>query len=170
MLVGLSYGGAVIGEAGGQVDVRALVFVAAFCLDKGESIVCQTDVTYSSMPAAAATVRTDGLLTIDPAQATAPSMPSARRWRRGGYRPAAPSWLPTFVQPVTVAAWDDGPSTYLLCSRDGAIHPFHQAAMAERCGEIVTLYVDHSPFPSATTAVVDVIERVARDAAVAPAR
>jgi hypothetical protein len=39
--------------------------------------------------------------------------------------------------------------------------------MAERCGEVVTLDTDHSPFMSATTAVVDVIERVARTAAAA---
>ena len=71
VLVGHSYGGAVIGEAGGQGDVRALVFVAAFCLDSGESVARQTDVSYPPTLAAAATVRAEGLLTIDPAQATA---------------------------------------------------------------------------------------------------
>ena len=72
-----------------------------------------------------------------------------------------PQPVATFVQPATVVAWHDRPSTYVLCSRDNAIHPLHQAAMAERCDEVVTLDTDHSPFTSATTAVVDVIERVA---------
>ena len=169
VLVGHSYGGAVIGEAGGQGDVRALVFVAAFCLDSGESVARQTDVSYPPTLAAAATVRTEGLLTIDPAQATTsfyaecPPPAAEAAIARLGPQPVA-----TFVQPATVAAWHDRPSTYVLCSRDNAIHPLHQAAMAERCGEVVTLDTDHSPFTSATTAVVDVIERVAR-AAVAPA-
>ena len=169
VLVGHSYGGAVIGEAGGQGDVRALVFVAAFCLDSGESVARQTDVSYPPTLAAAATVRAEGLLTIDPAQATAsfyaecPSPIAEAAVARLGPQPVA-----TFVQPATVAAWHDRPSTYVLCSRDNAIHPLHQAAMAERCGEVVTLDTDHSPYTSATTAVVDVIERVAR-AAAAPA-
>ena len=162
MLVGHSYGGAVIGEAGGQGDVRALVFVAAFCLDKGESIAARPTSATRPPLAGAATVRTEGLLTIDPAQATSsfyaqcPPLAAEAAIARLCPQPVA-----TFVQPATVAAWHDRPSTYLLCSRDGAIHPFHQAAMAERCGEIVTLDADHSPFISATTAVVDVIERVA---------
>ena len=166
VLVGHSYGGAVIGEAGGQGDVRALVFVAAFCLDEGESIARQTDVAYPPTPAAMATVRTEGLLTIDPAQATIAfyaqcTTPAAEAAvARMGPQPVA-----TFVQPATVAAWHDRPSTYVLCSRDNAIHPLHQAAMAERCGEVVTLDTDHSPFMSATTDVADVIERVARAAA-----
>ena len=166
VLVGHSYGGAVIGEAGGQGDVRALVFVAAFCLDSGESVARQTDVSYPPTLAAAATVRAEGLLTIDPAQATAsfyaecPSPAAEAAVARLGRQPVA-----TFVQPATVAAWHDRPSTYVLCSRDNAIHPLHQAAMSERCGEVVTLDADHSPFTSATTAVVDVIERVTRAAA-----
>jgi pimeloyl-ACP methyl ester carboxylesterase len=166
VLVGHSYGGAVIGEAGGQGDVRALVFVAAFCLDSGESVARQTDVSYPPTLAAAATVRAEGLLTIDPAQATAsfyaecPSPIAEAAVARLGPQPVA-----TFVQPATVAAWHDRPSTYVLCSRDNAIHPLHQAAMSERCGEVVTLDADHSPFTSATTAVVDVIERVTRAAA-----
>jgi pimeloyl-ACP methyl ester carboxylesterase len=169
VLVGHSYGGAVIGEAGGQGDVRALVFVAAFCLDSGESVARQTDVSYPPTLAAAATVRAEGLLSIDPAQATAsfyaecPSPAAEAAVARLGPQPVA-----TFVQPATVAAWHDRPSTYVLCSRDNAIHPLHQAAMSERCGEVVTLDADHSPFTSATTAVVDVIERVTR-AAAAPA-
>ena len=114
-------------------------------------------------------MRTEGLLTIDPAQATAsfyaqcPAAAAEAAIARLGPQPVA-----TFVQPATVAAWHDRPSTYVLCSRDDAIHPLHQAAMSERCGEVVTLDTDHSPFASATTAVVDVIERVAR-AAAAPA-
>ncbi len=69
-----------------------------------------------------------------------------------------PQPVATFVEPTTVAAWNDRPSTYVLCSRDNAIDPLHQATMAERCGEVVTLDTDHSPFTSRTTAVVDVID------------
>ena len=84
-------------------------------------------------------MRTEGLLTIDPAQATAsfyaecPSPAAEAAIARLGPQPVA-----TFVQPATVAAWHDRPSTYVLCSRDKAIHPLHQAAMSERCGEVVT--------------------------------
>jgi len=168
VLVGHSYGGAVIGEAGGQGDVRALVFVAAFCLEKGESLAHQTDVIYPPTPTNAAVVRTEGFMTIDPAQATtsfyAQSPPPAAE---AAVARLCPQPVATFVQRATVAAWHDRPSTYVLCAQDNAIHPLHQAAMAERCGEVVTLDTDHSPFMSATTAVVDVIERVARTAAAA---
>jgi pimeloyl-ACP methyl ester carboxylesterase len=149
VLVGHSYGGAVIGEAGARGEVRALV-----------------DVVYPPTPVGTAVVRTEGLMTIDPAQATISfyaqcATPAAEAAiARMGPQPVA-----TFVQRASVAAWHDRPSTYVLCSRDNAIHPLHQAAMAERCGEVVTLDADHSPFMSATTGVVDVIERVARAAA-----
>jgi len=166
VLVGHSYGGAVIGEAGARGDVRALVFVAAFCLGEGESVAHQTEVVYPPTPIGTAVVRTEGLMTIDPAQATisfyaqCPTPAAEAAIARMCPQPVA-----TFVQRASVAAWHDRPSTYVLCSRDNAIHPLHQAAMAERCGEIITLDTDHSPFMSATTAVADVIERVARGAA-----
>ena len=53
------------------------------------------------------------------------------------------------------------PSTYLLCSRDRAIHPEMQAWMATRAGEVVTFDTDHSPFLSQPVRFVELLDRVA---------
>jgi pimeloyl-ACP methyl ester carboxylesterase len=53
-------------------------------------------------------------------------------------------------------------STYVQCRRDEAVHPAHQAVMAARCTDTVTLDCDHSPFLSATPAVAALLHRLAR--------
>jgi hypothetical protein len=53
----------------------------------------------------------------------------------------------------------------VVCRRDEAVHPVHQRLMAARCGAVVELDTDHSPFLSDPAGVADVIEPLARGGA-----
>jgi pimeloyl-ACP methyl ester carboxylesterase len=164
VLVGHSYGGAVIGDATRWTDaVDHLVYIAAFCLDVGETVSHQTDVEYPPVPLSGAVCRDGDVLTIEPAKAREcfytecpPAAADAAVAR------LCPQPVATFTQPAQAAPWRTITSTYIVCSRDQAVHPLHQQAMAERCGQIVTLDTDHSPFVSDPDAVADVLEGIVR--------
>jgi hypothetical protein len=66
----------------------------------------------------------------------------------------------SFTDPIDGAPRRTITSTYIVCSQDRAVHPDHQAAMAERCTNRVDLDTDHSPFLSATNDVADVITEI----------
>ena len=173
VLVGHSYGGAVITEASVRTDrVRHLVFLTAFVLDAGESLLG----LMGTMPpaetplSAAMVVRDDGTSVIDPAGAVRafyehcpPGVAEAAVAR------LSPQPFATFTQPTTGAGWTTIPSTYVRCTDDQAIHLDHQTYMASRCGEVLTLHTDHSPFASAVVETADILERVARATAAAVA-
>ena len=164
VLVGHSYGGAVVGEATRWTDaVEHLVYIAAFCLDAGETVAHQTDVEYPPVPLSGAVDRDGDFLTVDPAKAREclysecpPAAADAATARLG------PQPVVTLTQPAQAAPWRTIPSTYVVCSRDQAVHPLHQQAMARRCGHVVTLDTDHSPFVSDPDAVADVLEGIVR--------
>jgi pimeloyl-ACP methyl ester carboxylesterase len=174
VLVGHSYGGAVITEAavrtsssGPGAHVRHLVYLTAFALDQDESIMG----ALGAMPkhdvalGAAMRMRDDGTSVLDPDLAAAalygsctPEVIAAALAR------LSPQPMATMVQPVTGAPRDTTPSTYVVCTLDRAIHPAHQQIMSTRCTEVVTLETDHSPFASMPDATADVIERVVASA------
>lgn len=168
VLVGHSYGGGVITVAGAHApNVRHLVYAAAYVLDDADSV-SRVSVLRDVPPEPPtllndAIERGDGVLTLDVARAgaalygdAAPSVIEAALSR------LSPQPIASFVQPAGVAAWKSLPSTYLLCTNDRAVAPNHQRLMAARCSEVVTLDADHSPFLSATSAMADVLERIAR--------
>ena len=68
--------------------------------------------------------------------------------------------MATFGQPATGAPWKTIPSTYVVCEQDQAIHPNHQRIMAKRCGTVLSLNTDHSPFISMTTSTADIITNI----------
>jgi hypothetical protein len=167
VLVGHSYGGAVISEAAVRVarasagPVRHLVYLTAFALDEGESI----GSLLGSLPrvsvalSAAITPRDDGTSVLEPG-AAAPAL-------YGSCPPAvaaasvarlSPQPMITFGQSVTGAARNGMPSTYVVCTEDRAIAVEHQQAMATRCDTVVTLHTDHSPFVSMVGGTADAIE------------
>ena len=166
ILVGHSYGGAVITEvASRHADVAHLVYLAAFALEKDESVMS----ALTSMPrrevglSAAMRPGDDGTSVLDPATAVPalygacdPAVAAAAVAR------LSPQPMATMVQPVTGSPLATVPSTYVVCSRDDAVHPDHQRIMAERCREVVTLDTDHSPFASMPVETADAIERIAR--------
>ncbi len=161
VLVGHSYGGAVITEAAGHFpDVAQLVYLTAFALDQGESIM---SFLTSQPPAAVALSNAiipsdDGTSVIDPLQAVAsfyaecpPAVAAAAIAR------LSPQPMATFGNAVSGSPRSTIASTYVRCLRDASIHITHQDAMAARCDTVHTLDTDHSPFASCTAETAEFI-------------
>lgn len=164
VLVGHSYGGAVITDASkDRDDIAHLVYVAAFALRAGESVMDPL----ATLPPETTALQScmvgndDGTFTIDPAGASAAFYgecpPSVARAAVARLDPQA---MATFTQPTRGAADSIG-STYVVCARDGAVHPNHQALLAERCDERVDLDTDHSPMISAVDELAAIIAAIA---------
>lgn len=166
VLAGHSYGGAVVTQAAGDgAGIAHLVYLTAFALDAGESVMG----FLGSQPqreialAGGLRPRDDGTSVVDPEVAAAAfyagcpadTVPAA-------LARLSPQPMVTFTQPVTTSPRGAVRSTFLLCTRDEAIHPDHQGVLATRCSEVVEVATDHSPFASAVAVTADLLERVAR--------
>ncbi len=163
VLVGHSWGGAVISQAGANAKVKALVYVAAFALDKGEAV---SDLLKNGPPPPwAAALRKDsaGFLTLPPATI-------AKDFAQD--LPAAESALIAATQgpwaercqsdALSAGAWRDKPSWYVLAESDHMIDPNAQAAMAARIGAKVTrVKASHVPMLSRPADVASVIAAAA---------
>jgi pimeloyl-ACP methyl ester carboxylesterase len=147
ILVGHSYGGAVISQAGASADnVKSLVFVDAFSLDVGESI-AELGAKFPPAPLAAALTSAPLLdggqdLYVRPDQfgvVFAPDVPPASvRLAAAEQRPIAAS---AFAEKPTAAAWKAIPSWFVYGSADQAIPPSELAFMAERSHSQKTVVV-----------------------------
>lgn len=136
MLVGHSYGGAVITEAGANPKVKGLAYIAAFVPDVGESV-AELNEAAGEPGEAEAPVRPtgDGYLIVDPAQfgeAFAADVDQATtRFMAAAQLP----WgLGAATAPLTNAAWTTKPSFYLVASADKMVPPSAQRRMAGRAG------------------------------------
>lgn len=166
VLVGHSYGGAVISQAAVfHPDVAHLVYVAAFALNDGESVMSAL-VSFPPAPVglqAAMVGRDDGTSVLDPDLAgpalygNSDPVAAAAALARLSPQPTA-----TVTQPTQGAPRNRIPSTYVVCDRDDAVHPTHQKLMAERCTTTVVLDTDHSPFLSMVVETADILESIAR--------
>ncbi len=169
VLVGHSYGGAVITEAATLTDyVRHLVYLTAFVLDEGESM-SKIPILDAAPPkqiiglGGARRVLDDGTVMLDPVAA----IPALYGCCEPNVQQAAvarlsPQPKASFVQQVTGASWKRVPSTYVRCTKDQAISLAHQDAMAQRCGTVLTLETDHSPFASMPVATADILASLSR--------
>jgi len=158
VLVGHSYGGAVITEAGGHPAVGRLVFLCALALTASESCVsvaagdpAAASISHDGRPdlGQAVTPDDDGTITLDPALAAAclynECDPETAAWAVGRLGPHP---LVTLQQTPLSVAWLSKSSTYAVCANDLAIHPGLQRIMAARCTRTVEWESDHSPFLS----------------------
>ena len=170
VLVGHSYGGAVVTDAAaGRTDLAHLVYLTAFALLAGESVMDPLRAVAPETTALQSCMQRndEGTLSIDPLGATdafygeCPPLAAQAAIARLGPQPVS-----TFTQPVRHAN-TTVPSTYVFCSRDEAIHPNHQAVLAQRCGARVDLDTDHSPMISATGELAEILATLAVPAAVA---
>jgi pimeloyl-ACP methyl ester carboxylesterase len=175
VLVGHSYGGAVIGEATvAHANVVHHIYLAAYVLDVGETVIDLTqamtasissEVPHEPNPLAKAMVIADGSSTIDPELAhdafygRCDPMVTPANVARLSAQPLA-----TFTDPAQVAGWRHVPSTYVRCLADQAVPVAHQDVMAARCTHIETLDTDHSPFNSMPLETAEIIARIARGA------
>jgi pimeloyl-ACP methyl ester carboxylesterase len=162
ILVGHSYGGVVITEAGGAANVAGLVYVAAFVPDAGESLLGMI----KGGPQPPVQPSKDGFLFFDPA-----IFPAAFAGDLGKEAGAflADSQVAVavaaFGAPVTRAAWKSKPSWVLVTTDDHIIPPAAQTLWAKRAGATVTLVkASHAVFMSQPAAVADLIETAAKQA------
>jgi pimeloyl-ACP methyl ester carboxylesterase len=172
VLVGHSYGGAVITSAGTHPAVRHLLYLAAFQLDAGESIsrVLPERAIPPTELGSALQFSADGQqVGIDPARA--PDLLYAQSDARtvatalDRLRPVARG---LFAARPGEIAWQTLPSTYAVCTEDRCVAPDLQRAMAERAGERLEWASDHSPSLSHPQLVADLIIRIARRPAPPP--
>lgn len=166
LLVGHSYGGAVITEAGDMPNVVGLVYIAAFVPDAGES---PGSITQSNPPAAIANVvpDSDGYLWIKQ-DAFHESFCQDLTPEEGlimGVTQKAPL-ASTFGDNVTAPAWKNKPSWYQISSEDRMINPENQKKMSARINprKIITLASGHASLASRADEVAALIEEAAADA------
>ncbi len=166
LLVGHSYGGAVITEAGDMPNVVGLVYIAAFVPDAGES---PGSITQSNPPAAIANVvpDSDGYLWIKQ-DAFHESFCQDLTPEEGlimGVTQKAPL-ASTFGDNVTAPAWKNKPSWYQISSEDRMINPENQKKMSARINprKIITLASGHASLASRADDVAALIEEAAADA------
>jgi len=144
MLVGHSYGGAVISEAGTHDSVAGLVYVCAFAPDQGESVSSLLAGLPPDGPVPPILPPQDGFLFLDRekfAAAFAADVPT----REGAFM--ADSQVPWGVEAlngtVSDPAWRSKPSWYLNTTEDRMIPPALQRTMAERTGATTTQVNDN---------------------------
>ena len=139
VLVGHSYGGVVITEAGNDPKVSSLAYIAAFAPDAGESVETLIANPPPGAPVPPILPPQDGFLLLDNAKFAdsfaADVDPSTARFMADSQVP----WgVEALAGKVTVPAWKSKPSFYLVASDDRMIPPPAQRAMAERAGAMVT--------------------------------
>ncbi|KXG84242.1 alpha/beta hydrolase [Agrobacterium bohemicum] len=138
VLVGHSYGGAVITEAGSEEKVLGLVYLAAFVPDVGESVFDLASQEVPGAEKAPLLPPKDGFIKLDPqkfaAAFSADIDPAEAQFMGAAQRP----WgLEAVQSKITSAAWKSKPSFYLLATEDRMIPAQAQAAMAARAGATV---------------------------------
>ena len=140
ILVGHSYGGMVITEAGDNPKVRSLVYLAAFAPDAGESVATLAEMPRAPGEAAAPLLPPkDGLVIVDPAKFPAAFAADSPLSRTRFLAAAQVPWgLPAIQAKVTRVAWKGRPSYFLLTTADHMIPPSTQHSMAKRSGAKTT--------------------------------
>jgi pimeloyl-ACP methyl ester carboxylesterase len=166
ILVGHSYGGAVISEAGCHERVAGLVYIAAFAPDAGESVNTLIADPPPGAPVPPILPPSDGFLFLDRdkfAASFAADLPA----RQAEFM--ADSQVPWGVEAlggeVSEPAWRSKPSWYLVASADRMIPPQAQRAMAERIGAtVVEATGSHAIYVSQPQAVAELIKQAAERA------
>ena len=162
VLVGHSYGGQIITEAGTDAKVGALVYIAALQPQVGESV----GKLASSMPAPSDAIRptADGkFLQLDPArfiEVFCADVPKATaEFMRDSQMPVS---VASFEAPAKAAAWSSKPSFAIVATKDNILSTDLQRFMAKRAGSTVTeIASSHVPFITHPAEVAAVIEQAA---------
>ena len=165
ILVGHSYGGAVITAAGaGNADVKALVYIAAIVPDEGETVgeVFQRVAPHPQAPQLKPDA--NGFLWVDVEAFRQAIAPDAAV---GETALLAATQKPIAVQclgePMSKPAWREKPTWFLIAESDRMVSPDTQRMTAERmASKVVSLPVDHTPLLSAPDAVSDLIVNAAQ--------
>jgi pimeloyl-ACP methyl ester carboxylesterase len=163
ILVGHSYGGAVISEAGNHPRVSALVYIAAFAPDKGESVNTLIADPLPGAPVPPILPPVNGFLFLDRDQfhdSFAGDLPASQAEFLADSQ--VPWGVGALGGTVTEPAWRTKPSWYLVATDDRMIPPPAQRAMSERAGAtVVEAAGSHAIYVSQPEAVAELIKKAA---------
>jgi pimeloyl-ACP methyl ester carboxylesterase len=169
ILVGHSYGGAVVTEAGTDPKVAAVVYIAAFAPDAGESVASLIKDPPPGAPVPPILPPQDGFLFLNRskfhASFAADVEASAAQFMADSQVP----WgLDALSGAIAQPAWRSKPSWYLVATNDRMIPPDAQRAMSKRAGStVVEVEGSHAVYVSQPQAVASLIEAAAKGASVA---
>ena len=161
VLVGHSYGGSVITEAGNHPKVAALVYIAAFALDEGES--CASIETALPQASKAFKADSNGLWWIDEAHFVADFAADIPRDEAEFMAIAqVPISTDSFTHQVKNPAWKHKPTWYMVASEDRSINPDQERMMAKRAkAETVEVKSSHVAYMSRPKEAAKLIEAAA---------
>ena len=163
LLVGHSYGGVVVSEAGTDPKVAGLVYVAAFAPDQGESVASLISNPPPGAPVPPILPPQDGFLLLDREKFAASFAADVDAPKAAFMADSQVPWgVAALSGQVTSPAWKTKPSWYLVATDDKMIPPPAQRQMAQRAGSKVTEVAgSHSVYVSRPQAVADLIRRAA---------
>lgn len=166
ILVGHSYGGAVISQAGNDPKVAGLVYVTAFALDKGESVSSLLKNPAPGAPVPPILPPQDGFLLLDKEKFAASFAADVNPELASFMANSQVPWgLEALGGVVDQPAWRTKPSWYLVSTEDKMIPPDAQRAMSKRAGStVVEVRGSHAVYVSQPEAVAHFIEKAATGA------
>src|SRR6202140_2639138 len=164
ILVGHSYGGAVITEAGNDPKVAGLVYIAAFAPDKGESVSSLIKDPPPGAPVPPILPPQEGFLFLDKAKFAASFAADVKADEAAFMADSQVPWgVEALSGTITEAAWRTKPSWYLVATEDKMIPPPAQRFMSERAGStVVEAAGSHAVYVSQPRAVAGLIEKAAK--------
>jgi pimeloyl-ACP methyl ester carboxylesterase len=163
ILVGHSYGGVVVTEAGSDPKVSRLVYIAAFAPDKGESVKSLIANPVPGAPVPPILPPVNGFLMLDKSKFAASFAGDVAPARAAFLANAQVPWgVEALAGEVTSASWKSKPSWYLVATDDKMIPPAAQRAMSQRAGAtVVESHGSHAVYESKPAAVAAIIEKAA---------
>ena len=166
ILVGHSYGGVVISEAGNDPKVKGLVYIAAFAPDKGESVQTLIANPPPGAPVPPILPPQHGFLFLDRAKFAGAFAADVAPAEAAFMADSQVPWgLNALSGTVTEPAWKVKRSWYLVTTEDKMIPPPAQRQMAKRAGStVVEVKGSHAVYVSQPRAVIKLIEQAAQGA------
>ncbi len=169
LLVGHSYGGAVITEAGNDPQVAGLVYIAAFAPDKGESVATLIQDPPPGAPVPPILPPQDGYLFLDKAKFPAAFAADVDEEKAAFMADSQVPWgVGALSGTISEPAWKTKPSWYLVATDDKMIPPPAQRFMSKRTGStVIEIAGSHAIYVSQPDAVAALIEKAVEGVEVA---
>jgi len=166
ILVGHSYGGAVITEAGNDPKVIGLVYITAFAPDRGESVQSLIKDPPPGAPVPPILPPVNGYLLLDKEKFPASFAGDLEKGKAAFMADSQVPWgLEALSGAISDPAWKHKPSWYLLVTDDKMIPIAAQRLMAKRAGStVVEVGGSHAIYISNPKTVAEIIEKAAKGA------
>jgi pimeloyl-ACP methyl ester carboxylesterase len=164
ILVGHSYGGVVITEAGNDPGVAGLVYIAAFAPDRGESVAALIKDPPPGAPIPPILPPQEGFLMLDKTKFAASFAGDVAPEKADFMANSQVPWgVVALNGAITQPAWQSKPSWYLVATEDRMIPPPAQRSMSKRAGSsVVEVKGSHAVYVSQPQAVADLIKKASK--------